>query len=134
MAQRAVVETWCDIDETPGAEHVTFGLDGVDYQIDLSPERAAELRDELERYVSNARRAGGRKVRGTVTAGKAPYQRNPESAKIREWAGKNGYTVAPIGRISAEVQEAYEAAQRQPAPVAKAQPARRRAPRKAAVK
>jgi hypothetical protein len=38
---------------------VRFGLDGTDYEIDLSAKHAQALRDALARYVYAARRAGG---------------------------------------------------------------------------
>jgi hypothetical protein len=36
MAQKIHVELVDDIDGSPAAETVTFGLDGTEYQIDLS--------------------------------------------------------------------------------------------------
>jgi hypothetical protein len=63
MAQKVLVETLDDIDGTPAARTIPFALDGVTYEIDLSEENAAALRDELARYISAARRTGGRKVR-----------------------------------------------------------------------
>jgi len=45
------------------AQTVQFGLDGVTYEIDLSDDNAAALRDELARYIGAGRRVGGRKVR-----------------------------------------------------------------------
>ena len=50
-----------DIDA--GAEQtVTFGLDGRDYEIDVSNQDAERLRATLAPYVSAARRVGGRSL------------------------------------------------------------------------
>ena len=44
----------------PDAEGtVRFGLDGAEYEIDLSTQHAQELRNALARYVGAARRLGG---------------------------------------------------------------------------
>jgi Lsr2 len=45
------------------------GLDGAEYEIDLSTEHSGELRKALEKYISHARRTGGtarRAARGSV--------------------------------------------------------------------
>ncbi len=44
-------------DEADGT--IRFGLDGTEYEIDLSAGHAQALRDALARYVQAARRAGG---------------------------------------------------------------------------
>lgn len=38
---------------------VRFGLDGTDYEIDLSAAHSDELRKALERYIAHAQRSGG---------------------------------------------------------------------------
>ena len=74
-----------------------FGLDGANYEIDLSAKNAAKLRDALAKYVgvarrtsSRARRSGGR---GRSSGGNA--------AAVREWARGNGYEVSDRGRVPA---------------------------------
>ena len=47
MAQRVKIILEDDLDGSPAEETVTFGLDGVTYEIDLSTDNAAKLRDEL---------------------------------------------------------------------------------------
>lgn len=50
-----------DLDEQQAAaETITFGLDGVSYEIDLSPEHAATLREDLARWIGHARRTSSR--------------------------------------------------------------------------
>ena len=47
MAQRVEILLIDDIDETPADEKVRFALDGNNYEIDLSSENAAKLREAL---------------------------------------------------------------------------------------
>ncbi len=58
MARRIVEILTDDIDRSPAAETVTFGLDGLSYEIDLNEENAADLRDILAPYISVARPLG----------------------------------------------------------------------------
>ena len=58
MALRRVVRFVDDFGEGEAAETVVFGLDGVDYEIDLSAGHAARLRAALDRYVAAARMVG----------------------------------------------------------------------------
>lgn len=107
MAQRLKVELVDDIDGKEADETVTFGLDGVSYEIDLSTKNAAKMRDSLAVYVGSARKVGGRKRRGKASGG---GRSGSNTAEIRDWARQNGYEVSERGRIPAEVRQAYEAA------------------------
>ena len=129
MAQKVLVEILDDIDGSAAAQTVQFGLDGVTYEIDLSDDNAAALRDELARFIAATRRIGGRKVRvatgQSTTTSTTDRERNQQ---IRAWANASGYEVSERGRLSSEVIAAFEQAQ-----VAEAEaPAapRKRAPRK----
>ena len=51
MAQRVSIVLTDDLDESPAAETVTFGLDGNTYEIDLSSANAARLRDALKPFM-----------------------------------------------------------------------------------
>jgi hypothetical protein len=51
------------------AETVEFGLDGIDYDIDLSFANADALRELLQRYADAGRRTGGRKRRPRLVPG-----------------------------------------------------------------
>ncbi|MEU4250353.1 Lsr2 family protein [Amycolatopsis sp. NPDC026612] len=129
MAQKVLVEMLDDIDGTPAAHTIPFSLDGVTYEIDLSEDNAATLRDELARYIGAARRTGGRKVRvatGRSTTTATDRERNQQ---IRTWANANGYDVSERGRLSSEVIAAFEQAQVAEAE-APAKAPRKRAPRK----
>jgi hypothetical protein len=110
MAQKVNIILVDDLDGGSADENVKFGLDGANYEIDLSAANAAELRSSLERFVNAARKASG--GRGAArAAAKAPAGgRSNDSAQIRQWARDNGYTVNSRGRIQAEIQEAYQKA------------------------
>jgi hypothetical protein len=108
MAQRVNIVLEDDIDGSDADETVTFALDGVSYEIDLNGENAAKLRDALAPYVGHARRAAGRRAGGRTSAGRGSAKR--DLADVREWARSNGHKVSERGRISAEVQAAYDKA------------------------
>ncbi|WP_315769500.1 histone-like nucleoid-structuring protein Lsr2 [Rhodococcoides kroppenstedtii] len=118
MAKKVVIELVDDIDRTPlgdDGEHIVFAVDGVDYEIDLGPNNAAEFRRTLAPYLEHATRvsspARSTARRRTTTESTGRRRRSPESARaLRDWAAGAGYTLSPRGRIPAEVQQAYEAA------------------------
>ncbi|WP_410570461.1 histone-like nucleoid-structuring protein Lsr2 [Amycolatopsis sp. cmx-4-61] len=127
MAQKVSVETLDDIDGSPASHTVPFALDGVSYEIDLSDDNAAALREELAQFIAAARRVGGRKVRvATGQSTTASSTDRERSRAIRAWAGENGYEVSERGRLSSQIVSAYDEAQQVAAPVT----ARKRAPRK----
>lgn len=109
MAQKVQVTLVDDIDGSQADETVSFSLDGVSYEIDLTAARAQELRDALAPWQGHARRAGGRKQSGRRSRSGGSSS-SSEAGKIREWAKEHGYNVSERGRISAEIREAYEKA------------------------
>jgi nucleoid-associated protein Lsr2 len=107
MAQRTVVELIDDIDGKLADETVSFSIDGVTYEIDLSKANASKLRTSVSQYVEKARKAGakpGRKAAATRTVNS-----RERSSDIRTWAKQHGITVNDRGRIPAQVIAAYEA-------------------------
>jgi Lsr2 len=108
MAQHVQYLLVDDIDGGDAVETVSFSLDGVSYEIDLTSANANKLRDDLSTWVGHARRSGGRKStrRASATAG----QRRGDLSPVREWARNNGHPVSDRGRISADVQAAYDKA------------------------
>lgn len=118
MAKKVTVTLIDDVDqETAADESVEFGLDGVTYEIDLSEDNAAKLREQLEFWIEHARKVGGRK-RGKVAPAVVPATRKAarggtdreQTAAIREWARNNDWPVSARGRISAEIVDAYNKA------------------------
>jgi hypothetical protein len=111
MAQRVQVLLIDDIDGSTADETVTFSLDGVSYEIDLTSAHAAELRDAFASWVGHARKVGGRTVSRTAGRGRrTPGPANGEATAIREWARSNGHEMSERGRIPAAVRAAYVAA------------------------
>lgn len=109
MAQRVQVVLEDDLDGGKASETVSFALDGVSYEIDLSDKNAAKLRDALASWVGHARRAGGRG--GVARRGRARTAgAGNDLAAMRQWGRKNGFKVSDRGRISAELQAAYSKA------------------------
>lgn len=110
MAQRTVVELIDDIDGGTADESVTFGLDGVEYTIDLSDSNADRLRKALEEYIDHARRVGGRKQRGSSKVVAAGGGDKAQNQAIREWARNHGHQVSDRGRIPQELVVKFQAA------------------------
>ena len=124
MAQKVTVDLVDDIDGGQADETVEFALDGVSYQIDLSSDNAAQLRDALSNFVAHARRSGGRKKkpgprRTAAGAGRAGGKGTTKSSTrgdreqnqaIRDWARKRGLEVSDRGRIPADIVDQYHKA------------------------
>lgn len=112
VAQKVQVTLVDDLDESEAAETVLFGLDGRNYEIDLSTKNADALRQSLAQYVEKARRpARGAAARGAgvrAPGGRASTDREQNKA-IREWAKREGLDVSDRGRISKEVVDQYHA-------------------------
>jgi hypothetical protein len=110
MARRIVVTDVDDVDGSTAAETVTFGLDGVDYEIDLSARNAKRLRAALEPYRAAGRRTGGVSKRAVRTARPGSTRIDPQQlAAIRDWARRRGYEVSARGRVPQSVIDAYNA-------------------------
>jgi len=109
MAQKVQVILVDDLDGGDAEESVSFSLDGVSYEIDLSSANAEALRDAIAPWVGHARRVGGRASRGRPAArGRAAAK--ADLGEVRSWARENGYQVSDRGRVSAEVMSAYDVA------------------------
>ena len=105
MAMKTSVEFVDDLDGRLADETVRFGLDGVIYEIDLCSANAENLRAHLESWVAAARRVGGRITR---LSPQTAMTHEANTAAIRTWARKNGYSVGDRGRIPVEVIAAYQ--------------------------
>jgi hypothetical protein len=111
MAKRTVQMLIDDIDGGDAVETVLFGVDGVQYEIDLSTVNAQRLRDAIEPFAEAAHRlakgpvvlAGGRAARS-----KASTDRDQNRA-IREWAQSKGIAVSDRGRIKQDIVARYNA-------------------------
>lgn len=113
MARKIVHQLIDDIDGTvlePGSgQTVLFSLDGVAYEIDLTDDNAAALREALAPFVSTARAVSGSHGRGSRRTASAATGRRDLKA-VRAWAQENGHPVSDRGRVPASVLTAYDAA------------------------
>ena len=133
-----------DFDEQKLAENeiddIEFSYRGKDYTLQLRPSNAAQMDQDMAKYIEAAVRAQQRSANGSVseaptstvksrasrvkpTRGRAGRKsaRNKaldagaltpaERKAVREWANANGHNVSTRGRLPADVIEAFNAAQ-----------------------
>ena len=98
-----------DLDGTEADSTIEFGIDGVNYTIDLSEKNAGKLRKTLDPYLKVASRAGRSTTGRIPPAAQPPTRRSnrDQNQAIREWANKNGYEVSERGRIPTSIVEAF---------------------------
>ncbi len=106
MATKTIVTMHDDLTDERADTTVSFGLDGRDYEIDLTDTNAEELRQTLEKYVEAGRKVGG--VRGRRRGSSPVADVDPKA--VRAWAAAKGYEVSNRGRVPTAVVEAYRAA------------------------
>ncbi|MFC7527247.1 Lsr2 family protein [Actinoplanes sp. GCM10030250] len=112
MAKQIITLLTDDLDGGEADRTVEFGLDGVNYTIDLSEKNAGKLRKVLEPFLSAATRLGRNGSVPAAAARRAAPAATSRSSRdqnqaIREWANKNGHNVSERGRIPSHVVEAY---------------------------
>lgn len=101
VAKKRILLMLDDVDPSETAdETVSFGLDGVEYEADLSKGNAAELRKTLRMWIACSRRVPTRRDR-------SQYFEASTSTAIRSWARENGYDVGSRGRVAKHILEAY---------------------------
>jgi hypothetical protein len=113
MAKQIITVLTDDLDGGDADQTVEFGLDGVNYSIDLSEKNAGKLRKILDPYLSAGTRLGRAGVDARIARrGAAPTSRSnrDQNQAIREWAVKNGHSVSERGRIPSSVVEAFHQA------------------------
>jgi hypothetical protein len=106
MAKTVAVVVTDDLDGSPDAETVTFGYDGVTYEIDLGTKNRARLQRDVAPYIEAGRRLTRPRIRASAGRSAARIDR----AAVRAWAKENGLKVSERGRISADLIRQYEAA------------------------
>ena len=109
MAKQTITKLIDDLDRGEAEETVKFGLDGVQYEIDLSAKNAAKLRETMSPYVKAGTRAG-RAAAGQSRrrAAGAPTDRAQNKA-IREWARSKRKKISDRGRIPEDIVAEYHA-------------------------
>jgi hypothetical protein len=109
MAQKVQTLFIDDIDGGAAEGTVRFGLDGTDYEIDLSREHNGELHKALERYIAHARKVGGAARRSARNGGRRGSS-GIDTTAVRTWAREQGIDIKERGRIPADVVAKYQAA------------------------
>jgi|SRR5579872_482671 len=97
MAKTVIVKLIDDIDGGDADETVVFGIDGKNYEIDLSKKNAASLRKALDPYIAKASSVG------------RSSNRTPRTGR----AGKGTQTL--FSQLSAEEKERFRAWAKMPA-------------------
>ena len=99
-----------DLDGSDASGPVEFGIDGKQFEIDLSDENASKLRDVLAPFVAAARRVSGGTRRTTSSPARSAGsgRSREELAEARSWLRANGYKVADRGRLSNELLAAWD--------------------------
>jgi hypothetical protein len=108
VAQRTEIVFTDDLDGGPADETVRFGIDGTQYEIDLSKTHADQLRSALQPFVASARRvtaAGSKRP-----ARPAARRGGPSPSDVRAWARSEGIEVKDKGRVPAELVVKFQAA------------------------
>jgi hypothetical protein len=101
MATKTQVVLVDDLTGDPADTTVQFALDKTEYEIDLSDEKAAEMREGLSRYVDAARKVTGG-GRPSAQASKPAYTEVfsadwwPTGFSVLKSAGQQ-----PVGRVAA---------------------------------
>lgn len=106
MAQKIQTLFIDDIDGGAAQGTVRFGLDGTDYEIDLSSKHSDELRGILADYIAHARKTGGPTRRATAPGGRKASA--IDTVAVRTWAKENGYDIKERGRVPADIVAKYK--------------------------
>lgn len=111
MAQKIITQTLSDLSGVEEAKTVPFGLDGTQYEIDLTDKEAAAFRKKIAPYVEKGRKVAGpgRGRRGAGARRAAVRPGGTSTKAIREWARSQGFEVTDRGRIPNEIMEKFEA-------------------------
>jgi hypothetical protein len=105
VAHRTQILYVDDIDGSAAEGTIRFGLDGADYEIDLSKKHSDQLAKAIRPYIDAARKvpSSRRAARGTRPA-------RHDQSDVRAWARAQGLKISDRGRIPADVLAKYESA------------------------
>lgn len=106
MAQKVQTLYVDDIDGSEAEGTVRFGLDGTDYEIDLSAAHGQALRNSLQAFIAHARKVGGARRAGRGRRSGAAI----DTTAIRAWARGQGIDIKERGRVPADVVARYREA------------------------
>ncbi|MCI2422870.1 Lsr2 family protein [Saccharopolyspora sp. K220] len=97
MAQEIVIELVDDVDGSPANHTITFALDGVTYEIDLSDANAHHLRAIYDRYIKAGR-------------GQKPPARRAQQPNVHQRKQANQQTTDEIRKAAHRAQAKAKAA------------------------
>ena len=107
MAQKIETLFIDDIDGGEAEGTIRFGLDGAEFEIDLSRKHSQELRSALGIYISHARKVGTARRAG-IRSGRRPS--SVDTTAVRAWARDQGIDIKERGRVPAGIVEQYHTA------------------------
>ena len=110
MAKTVITQITDDLDGSTGAETVTFGYRGINYEIDLGRKNASAFDKLMKPYLDAARKVTGARAGRRASSNGRRSRSASDLAAIREWARAQGFAVSDRGRISANITDAYNAA------------------------
>ena len=96
MAQVTTVRLVDDLDGTEADESISFALNGVALEIDLSNDNAEKLRDIFAPYIAAARRGDGQRARRPQRMSTGSTTPRQDTGPIRKWAAANGLSPATV--------------------------------------
>src|SRR6516225_4957943 len=109
MAQKIQTLFVDDLDGGEAEGMVRFGLDGANYEIDLSAAHAEELRKVLAPYTRAGRKVTGGVRRTARNQGKTAAN-GFSTNEVRDWAKANGVEIKDRGRVPTDVVAKFRAA------------------------
>lgn len=91
-----------DLDGSDAVITARFGLDGIEYEIDLSETNMTQMKTLMASYIEAGRVAStpGRQPRRTPN-------RSSETARVRQWAREQGHNVSAKGRLPQPILDAW---------------------------
>jgi hypothetical protein len=110
MAQKVQTLLIDDLDGGEAESTVRFGLDGTEYEIDLSAKNGEALRKALASYVNAGRRTSGNSQQRPGRTSRRANANGVKPPEVREWAKGQGIEVKDRGRVPAELVVKFKAA------------------------
>jgi len=108
MAKNVSVVITDDLDGSENAQTISFGFNGVTYEIDLAAKNRAKLEKALAPFINAGRRTARNGSRRAT--GRSNDSSRVDRGAVRAWAKAAGLKVSERGRISADTMKQYEAA------------------------
>lgn len=110
MARQTITKLIDDLDNGEADETVRFGIDSVEYEIDLSAKNAAKLRKALDPYLAAGQKLGrGAAPRSQNRRRTAQPSDRERNKAIRDWARSKKKQISGRGRIPEEIVAEYHA-------------------------